>query len=69
MGGVEGQFDVLGRGAGDLGERLAVDRRNVVEILSAFRCDPLAADKVLVLLLEFRDFVAFLHCVHGVSLI
>ena len=46
--GVERQFDVLGGAARDLAERLAVDRRHVLEVLALHRGDPLAADPVVV---------------------
>ena len=44
--GVERQFDVLGGAARDLAERLAVDRRHVLEVLALHRGDPLAADQL-----------------------
>ena len=48
MGGVERRVDVLCGSPGDLGERLAVHRRDVLEVLSLDRLDPLAADEVAV---------------------
>ncbi len=48
MGGVECGFDVLGGAAGDLGEDLAVDRRDVLEVLALDRRDVLAADPMVV---------------------
>jgi hypothetical protein len=52
MGCVERALDVLGIGARDLAERLARDRRDVLEVLAARRRDPLAADVVSVAFLE-----------------
>ncbi len=52
MGGVEGQLDVVGLRAGDLAVGLAGDRGDVVEVLTADRGDPLAADQVVVAILE-----------------
>ena len=46
--GVERELDVLGGAAGDLAEGLAVDRRDVLEVLALDRGDPLAADPVVV---------------------
>ena len=54
VGGVQGLVDVLGGAAGDLGERLAVDRRNVLEVLTLAWRDPVAADVVVVTALH-RD--------------
>ena len=46
--GVESGLDVRRVGAGDLADRLAGDRRDVVEIFAGFGRPPLAADIVLV---------------------
>jgi hypothetical protein len=46
--GVQDELDVLGGAARDLGERLTVDRRHVLEVLPLDRGDPLAADPVVV---------------------
>ena len=46
--GVESGLDVRRVGAGDLADRLAGDRRNVVEIFAGFGGLPFAADIVLV---------------------
>ena len=51
---VESGFDVGRVGAGDLADRLAGDRRDVVEIFAGLRRAPLAADIVLVALGERR---------------
>jgi len=48
VGGVEGRLDVLGGAAGDLGERLAVDGRDVLEVGALDRVDPRAPDVVAV---------------------
>jgi hypothetical protein len=45
---VEGRLDVGLGAAGDLGEGLAVDRRDVLEVVPLDRRDPLAADEVVV---------------------
>ncbi len=52
VGGVERQFDVLGGRAGDTGQDLAGDRRQIVEIFAADRGDPLAANEVVELRLD-----------------
>ena len=52
MRGIERGLDVRGVGAGDLADRLAGDRRDVVEIFASFRGFPFAADIVLVTLGE-----------------
>ena len=44
----EGGLDVLLGAAGDLAERLAVDRRDVLEPEALLRVDPVAADEVAV---------------------
>ena len=48
VGGVEGCLDVLLGAPGDLAERLAVDRRDVLEPEALLRVDPVAADEVAV---------------------
>ena len=52
MRGVESGLDVRRVGAGDLADRLAGDRRDVVEIFAGFGGSPFAADIVLVTLGE-----------------
>ncbi len=52
VGGVEGEFDILGRGLRDLGEGLAGDRGDVLEVVALDRLDPVAADVVVVTGLE-----------------
>ena len=47
--GVQRQVDVLGGAAGDLGERLAGDRRRVLEVFAGGRRHAFAADVVVVL--------------------
>ena len=53
--GVEGRLDVLGGAAADLAERLAVDRRDVLEVLALLRLDPVAADEVAVAALDGNE--------------
>ncbi|EYU00624.1 putative transcriptional regulator [Pseudomonas aeruginosa PA99] len=55
VGGVEGLVDVLGGGTGELGDRLAVHRRGVGEVLALDRRHELAADVVAVARLEGDD--------------
>ncbi|MNZ73038.1 hypothetical protein D3C78_914390 [compost metagenome] len=55
VGSVQGLFDVFGRGTGEFGNRLAVDRRGVGEVLTFDRRDELAADVVTVFALERND--------------
>ena len=55
VGGVEGLVDVLGGGTGELGDRLAVHRRGVGEVLALDRRHELAADVVAVAGLEGND--------------
>ena len=50
--GVESGLDVRRVGAGDLADRLAGDRRDIVEIFAGFGRPPLAADVVVVTLGE-----------------
>ena len=52
VGGVQRQLDVLGGAAGDLAEGLAGDGGDVLEVLALDRGNPLAADPVLVAVLE-----------------
>jgi hypothetical protein len=49
VGGIQGQFDVFGGGAGGLGIDLAADRGDDIEVLTLDRGDPLATDEVVVL--------------------
>ena len=46
--GVQGEFDVLGAGPGDLADRLGGGGAQVGRILAGRGCLPLAADEVLV---------------------
>ena len=55
MGGVQGQLDVFVGGPGDLAEGLAVDRRDIVEILTLDRGHPLATNEVVVTVAEVDD--------------
>ncbi len=55
MGGVQRFVDVFGSGAGEFGDRLAVDRRGVGEIVAIDRRNELATDVVAVLGLERND--------------
>ena len=48
MGGVQGQFDILGGRAGSLRVNLAIDRGDYVEVLAFDRCGPLTVDEVVV---------------------
>ncbi|MNO72365.1 hypothetical protein D3C76_633100 [compost metagenome] len=52
MGGVQGFFDVFGSGAGEFGNRLAIHRRCVGEVLTFYRRYELAADVIPVTALE-----------------
>ena len=52
MRGVERGFDVLLVRARDLAKQLAVDRRDVLEVLAGARLDPFAADEIAVTLFE-----------------
>jgi hypothetical protein len=52
MRGVQRRVDVRGRAAGDLGERLAVHGRDVLEVGALQGLHPLAADEVLIARLE-----------------
>ncbi|MNP18068.1 hypothetical protein D3C76_1105240 [compost metagenome] len=69
MGGVQGLLDVFGRGAREFGDRLAVHRRGVGEVLTFHRGDELAADVVAVAGLEGNDSAGGtgLGVTHGVS--
>ena len=46
--GVERQLDIGGLRAGDLADRLAGDRAEIVEILAVDRGHPIAADEIVV---------------------
>ena len=49
MGCVQGQLDVFGAGTCDRGVDLAADGRNHVKVLAFDRCDPLAANEIVVM--------------------
>jgi len=62
VGGVQRKLDVLGGGPGHLGERLAGDGREVLEVLALARRDELAADVVAVPVLHRHEAVALTGC-------
>ncbi|MCY1409593.1 hypothetical protein D9M71_249460 [compost metagenome] len=55
MGGIQGLVDVLGAGAGEFSDRLAVHRRGIGEVLAFHRRDEFAADVVAVARLEGNE--------------
>ncbi|MNM70584.1 hypothetical protein D3C81_822170 [compost metagenome] len=69
VGGIEGFVDVFGAGAGEFGDRLAVHRGSVGEVLTLDRRNELTTDVVTVAALE-RNLCAFgtgMCVTHGVS--
>src|SRR5690606_36455839 len=69
MGGVQRLVDVLGGGAGEFGDRLAVHRRGVGEVLTLDRRNELTTDVDTVAALEgnLRAFGTGMCVTHGVS--
>ncbi|MNH30118.1 hypothetical protein D3C79_903930 [compost metagenome] len=69
MGGIQGFFDVFGRGTGEFSNQLAVHRRGVFEVLAFDWSDELATDVVPVTALEgnLGAFGTGMCITHGVS--